>query len=231
MTTTAAKAAEAMSRRHPSREDAVEAAYDADVDLGRVREGADVHATWLNVAIEAGWSGRLDDLVRAADGLAAKPMRRALAEHPMRLAGPTSAFAYHSERDQIDPKLLKLVENAVRGLRGTGTVESCRSRPLFAGREVDAEGAARVVLPIVGPSFLAEDYRGDEGLADALRRHGAGEALVVPVVLRPCGWASHFGEALVLPRRGRPLALWADPERAADSVAMGLRIMVGKLRR
>jgi TIR domain len=62
--------------------------------------------------------------------------------------------------------------------------------------------AAQVVLLFMSPHFIESRYcYGVEGKV-ALRRHEAGEARVVPIVLRPCTWeATPFGALQALLRR------------------------------
>jgi hypothetical protein len=56
---------------------------------------------------------------------------------------------------------------------------------------------ADIILLLVSPDFLASEYCYGTEMTRALQRHVAGEARVIPVVLRPCEWTqAPFGKLL-----------------------------------
>ena len=64
----------------------------------------------------------------------------------------------------------------------------------------------------------------------ALERHAAGEALVVPVILRPVDWqATPFGVLQALPRDGKPVTTFENIDIAFEQVATNLRAAIQKL--
>lgn len=214
-----------LSARFAGEATAREAAYDAGVSF---HDGS-ARRDWATVAQAAESQVGLDALERAVEGVAGKPLTRALAEHPLRLDGPVDVFAYH-HADDAAPSVLRSALNAAA--RDDGRfVRKCRHRYLFDGPPRPEERAARALLAVVGPAFVASGFADDAGFADALARHAAGEAIVVPVVLRPCGWAAYFDARVALPRAARPVMLWPSWESAVDSVGEGLRVVLAKLRR
>jgi hypothetical protein len=64
-----------------------------------------------------------------------------------------------------------------------------------------------------------------------MERHEAGEARVIPVIVRPCDWQSApFGKLQALPEGAKPITLWASRDQAFLSVARGLRRVIESLR-
>ena len=57
-----------------------------------------------------------------------------------------------------------------------------------------------------------------------MERHEAGEALVIPVILRPVDWTgAPFGKLQALPRDGKPVSTWSNQDEAFADVARGIR--------
>ena len=64
----------------------------------------------------------------------------------------------------------------------------------------------------------------------ALERHEAGEAKVIPVILRHCDWhSSPFGKLMAAPRDGKPVVTWPDKDEALADVAKQVRRAVESL--
>ena len=58
-------------------------------------------------------------------------------------------------------------------------------------------------------NFLGSNYCNDVEMTRALERRQKSEALVVPVILKPCDWeTSRFGRLQTLPKGGKPVVDW-----------------------
>jgi len=91
---------------------------------------------------------------------------------------------------------------------------------------------ADIILLLISSDFLASDYCFDIEMKVALERHAAGEALVVPVILRPVDWhATPFGRLQALPKDGKPVTTFENLDIALEQVATGLRAAIEKLRK
>ena len=91
---------------------------------------------------------------------------------------------------------------------------------------------ADLILLLVSPAFLASDYCYDVETARALERHALGEARAIPVIVRPCDWASApFADLQALPRDGQAVTTWANRDEAWLDVTRGLRGVIPDLRR
>jgi len=77
-----------------------------------------------------------------------------------------------------------------------------------------------IILLLVSSDALASDYFYDKELSDALERHHAGAASVVPLIVRPCAWrATPLAGLQAIPQDGRPVTDWPVRDNAyADAV-------------
>ena len=56
-------------------------------------------------------------------------------------------------------------------------------------REVDAHlNTSDIILLLISPDFMQSDYCYDVEMGRAIDRHNAGEARVLPIILRPVNW-------------------------------------------
>jgi len=64
----------------------------------------------------------------------------------------------------------------------------------------------------------------------ALERHQAGNARVIPIILRPTDWRGEpFGKLQVLPRNGKPLSKWPNRDLAFFDIVTGIQQAVEEL--
>ncbi len=89
---------------------------------------------------------------------------------------------------------------------------------------------ARVILLFMSPDFIESRYCYEVEGREALRRHDAEEARVIPIVLRPCRWKeSPFGKLQALPRDAKPVSSWTERDEACLDVANGVMKVVDEL--
>jgi hypothetical protein len=108
-------------------------------------------------------------------------------------------------------------------------IETWHDRRIGAGNDLDKAIDAHleaddIILLLVSADFLASDYCYDREMARAMERHTAGEAVVIPVILRACDWhGAPFGKLMATPPDGRPITLWPDRDQAMLEVAKAVR--------
>ena len=91
---------------------------------------------------------------------------------------------------------------------------------------------ADIILLLISADFLASDYCWDVEVTRAMERHEAGEAVLVPVLLRPCAWEeAPFAKYQGLPRDVRPVTEWDNRDQAWVDVVRGIRQVVDRLTR
>jgi hypothetical protein len=139
---------------------------------------------------------------------------------------PIELFISYSHKDEL---LREQMLSHLSLLRRQGIVSEWHDRRIGAGE--DWKGAidehlnrAQMVLFLVSADFLASDYCFDLEMMRALERAERGEALVIPVIVRACDWASSpLGRYQALPRAGKPITSWTNLDEAWHDVAQGLR--------
>jgi predicted acylesterase/phospholipase RssA len=89
---------------------------------------------------------------------------------------------------------------------------------------------AELILLLISPDFVSSDYCYSIELQRAMERYGAGEAFVVPIILRPAVWHElAFGDLQALPTAGEPISRWPDDEGYYD-VALGIQRLLPNVR-
>ena len=90
--------------------------------------------------------------------------------------------------------------------------------------------SARIILLLASADFLASDYCYDVELKRAIERHEAGEARVIPIILRPCDWhTAPFGKLQALPTDTKPITEWSNRDRAFHDVTARIRNIVEEM--
>lgn len=83
---------------------------------------------------------------------------------------------------------------------------------------------ADIILLLVSSDFIASDYCYGIQMQRALERHVAGEATVIPIIMRPTDWTrAPFAKLEALPSNGKPITTWSNRDAALAHVAQGIR--------
>lgn len=111
----------------------------------------------------------------------------------------------------VDEDLRNELEKHLSPLKRMGRIETWHDRRINPGDVFEAEISehflkANIVLLLVSPDFIASNYCYEVEMRNALQRHERGEAIVIPVILRPCAWHSlPFGKLLAATTDGKPI--------------------------
>jgi hypothetical protein len=90
---------------------------------------------------------------------------------------------------------------------------------------------ADIILLLISSDYLASTSS-DIEVMRSLERTRAGEAIVIPIILRPVDWrASPISELQALPSGARPISTWPDRDEALADVAEGIRKAVESLKK
>ncbi|PSB28503.1 hypothetical protein C7B82_13330 [Stenomitos frigidus ULC18] len=144
---------------------------------------------------------------------------------------PTDVFFSYSHRDE---ELRDELAIHLSMLKRQGIIAAWHDREITAGSDwagaIDSHlNSASVILLLVSANFLASDYCYDLELEQAMKRHEAGEATVIPIILKPCDWTgAPFGKLQALPKNAKPVTKWDDRDEAFLNVAQGIRAVIGK---
>ncbi len=148
-----------------------------------------------------------------------------------RSAAPQIFYSYSHK----DENLREQLQTHLALLRREGLIGEWHDRKIGAGREWEGEidarlEAADIVLLLVSADFVASDYCWDVEVKRAMEKHEAGQARVIPVILRPVDWHSApFGKLQALPRDGRAVTKWGNRDEAWHNIARGIRGAVQEL--
>ena len=137
-----------------------------------------------------------------------------------------SVFFSYSHKDE---GLRNDLDVHLAPLRRGKLISSWHDRKIAVGTAWDAEisaqmQAADIIVLLLSPDFLASDYCNDTEIPAALARHASGDAIVIPVVLRPFNWfGSPVAHLQSIPRDKKAVTTWADRDEAFVNVAEGIR--------
>lgn len=141
-------------------------------------------------------------------------------------------FFSYSHKDEI---LREELEKQLSLLKWQGLITGWYDRRIAAGQEwaeeIDAHlNTAQVVLLLVSPDFMASKYCYDIEVKRAIARHETGEAVVIPIIFRPVDWhTAPFGKLQALPKDGKPVTSWINPDEAFLDIARGIRNVIEDL--
>ncbi len=145
------------------------------------------------------------------------------------MSQPVRVFLSYSHADDEHRVALS---SHLRLLERQGLIQPWFDRKILPGQNLDAAierelERCEVVLFLVSADFLASDYCYGVEMTRAMERHEAGEAIVVPLIVRACDWHSApFGKLLALPAEGEPVTSWSNQDEAWTNVARELRRLI-----
>lgn len=137
----------------------------------------------------------------------------------------------------VDEALRDQLEKQLSMLKRQGVIDTWHDRRIGAGQEIvraidEQINRDDIILLLVSADFLASDYCYDIEMKRAMERHEAGEAIVIPIILRACDWHhAPFGKLNAVPRDGKPITQWNDIDEAFLQVAKAIREAVARLNR
>jgi hypothetical protein len=96
----------------------------------------------------------------------------------------------------------------------------------------DRLNSADIILLLISADSISDHTCYDIEINRAMERHQAGEASVIPILLRPVDWqGAPFSQLPVLPKNQQPVTSWSDRDAAFQEIAEGIRAVAIELRR
>ena len=142
---------------------------------------------------------------------------------------PIEVFYAASDADQA---LCAELDKHLISLQREGLITTWHQHRIAPGEDTQATidqhlTTAHLILLLISPDFMSTTYATGSEVERAMRRHGAGEVRVIPVVLRPVDWQNTpFGKLQPLPEKGKPITTWSDRDEAFMDVAKGIRAVL-----
>lgn len=136
------------------------------------------------------------------------------------------AFISYSHADE---KALDRLHKHLAVLSRDGDLNAWTDHKILPGAKLDAEISAALeksglFVALVSPDYLASNYCYEKEFTRALELANAGKLRIVPVIVEPCDWqASPLRQFAALPKDGKPISEWTNPNNAFLDVVMGLR--------
>lgn len=134
-----------------------------------------------------------------------------------------------------DEELRQVLDKHLMSLRHQGLIEVWHDRRIGAGEEwagqIDENiKNAHIILLLVSADFIASRYCYEVELANAMDRHQRRDAIVIPVILRPCDWHDlAFGKLQAATREGRPVVKFPTLDDGFLEVVNALKAAAKKL--
>jgi hypothetical protein len=88
----------------------------------------------------------------------------------------------------------------------------------------DHLASADLILLLISSDFMASDFCYSVQLQQAIARHRARQAHVIPILLRPTDWqGAPFSDLLILPTAAKAVTLWRTHDEAFADVVQGIK--------
>lgn len=134
-----------------------------------------------------------------------------------------------------DEELRNALEKHLIPLKRMGKIDTWHDRCIVPGEEFEGKidtnfARADIILLLISSDFIASNYCYEIEMANALERHGRGEAIVIPVILRPCAWHElPFGKLLAATKDGKPIVQFPSYDEGFVEVANAVSTALKKL--
>ncbi|AUT00828.1 hypothetical protein CLI64_10710 [Nostoc sp. CENA543] len=139
----------------------------------------------------------------------------------------------NAERDE---QLRQKLETHLKGLERERVINSWHPGMVSPGKEWEIESdrelnEADIILVLISSDFIYSDYHWEIVINKAMQRHRAGEARVIPILLRPVldTWKLALDNLKALPEGERPITDWKPYDKAFLNIAQGIKAEVKKL--
>ncbi|HLG63081.1 MAG TPA: toll/interleukin-1 receptor domain-containing protein [Ktedonosporobacter sp.] len=145
---------------------------------------------------------------------------------------PITVFYSYAREDK---SLMVKLEKHLRLLKTQGYIAAWSEQDVKPGQERRKEInkkllSADIILLLVSANFMATNYCESSEVELAMQRHEAGEAWVIPILVRAVDWeTSSIGTLQALPFTLKPVANWSDRDSAFTEISKNIRNVVMEL--
>jgi O-acetyl-ADP-ribose deacetylase (regulator of RNase III) len=188
--------------------------------------------TELILTIQSGGDAdREQKLLRDLSSIARERIDRTAADR-LGKKQPVRLFISYAREDEAYRNGL---HNALSNLRLQGVIEEWHDKMLVPGDRWDDEISealerAQIILFLISNDFMASSYIAGVEVRRALERDAAGEARLIPIVVRDTHWVGHpLSKLQALPPNARPVVDWGNQDRAYLEIVEGIAKAVDTL--
>jgi tetratricopeptide (TPR) repeat protein len=147
---------------------------------------------------------------------------------------PFSVFISYSHRDRV---LRQELENHLSNLRRQNIIASWYDGDISPGDEWKPQitehlNTDQIILLLISADFMASDFCYSIEMAQAIARHDANQARVLPIILRPTDWkGAPFSKLKFLPTDGKAVTRWPTHDDAFEDIVKGIREAIDDLQK
>ena len=144
---------------------------------------------------------------------------------------PVTLFYSYSHKDEA---LRDELATHLTILKRLGILAEWHDRQITAGEQWADQinenlETAQIILLLISADFLASEYCYSKEMRRALERHTAGQACVIPVIVRPVDWqGAPFSMLQAVPKNAKAVSLWASRDEAWEDAAKSIRAAIEK---
>ena len=141
-------------------------------------------------------------------------------------------FISYSRMDQV---LRDELDVHLANLKRQNIISAWYSGDIIPGTEWQSQiieylNRAQIILLLVSADYMASDFCYSIEMEQAIARHDAGQARVLPINLRPVDWkGAPFSKLQPLPAGGKPVTRWPTHDDAFEDVVLGIRRAIDDL--
>jgi hypothetical protein len=129
-----------------------------------------------------------------------------------------------------DAPYLEKLKNHLTLLKRQGLITLWSDTDISPGSNWEQEiekhlNTANIILLLVSSDFMASDYCYSKEMFRSIERHDRGEAIVIPIILRPVYWqGAPFAKLQALPTGAKPIisSIWHNLDEALVDVVNGI---------
>src|SRR5258708_508215 len=145
---------------------------------------------------------------------------------------PFSVFISYSHQDK---KFRQELDKHLSNLKRQNIITSWYDGDIRPGTEWQPQimehlHTAQIVLLLISADFMASDFCYSIEMTQAIARHDANQARILPLILRPTDWkGAPFAKLKVLPTDGKAITRWPTHDDAFENIIQGIREAVDDL--
>jgi len=145
---------------------------------------------------------------------------------------PFSIFISYAHRDRA---LREELEAHLSNLRRQNVITSWYDGDISPGTDWKSQimehlNTDQIILLLISADFIASDFCYSVEMVQAIARHDANQARVLPIILRPTDWqGAPFAKLQVLPTGGKAVTRWPTHDDAFEDVVKGIRKAIDDL--
>ena len=147
---------------------------------------------------------------------------------------PFTVFISYSHRDRA---FCQKLETHLSNLRRQNVITSWYDGDISPGSEWKPQinehlNTDHIILLLISADFMASDFCYSLEMTQAIARHDANQARVLPIILRPTDWqGAPFAKLKVLPIDGKAVTSWPTHDDAFEDIVKGIREAIEDLQK